>query len=111
MIILRFHSRLFSHWVEPHIGFDKTFITKKFICFWTIKLFKNSDTSNIIQLIKQVIINEIEGAEFYKLAAEKEGISEEVKNEFLYLSKEEMKHIEWLKILFDKIKNDKEDEF
>lgn len=64
-----------------------------------------------IQLIKQAIINEIEGAEFYKLASEKEGISEEVKNEFLYLSKEELKHIEWLKVLFDKIKNSKEDEF
>ena len=64
-----------------------------------------------IQLLKQAIINEVEGAEFYKLASEKEGISEDVKNEFLYLSKEEIKHIEWLKILFEKIKNDKEDEF
>lgn len=64
-----------------------------------------------IQLIKQAIINEIEGAEFYKLAAEKEGVPEEVKNEFLHLSEEELKHIEWLKALFDKIKNDKEDEF
>lgn len=64
-----------------------------------------------LQLLKQAIINEVEGAEFYKLAAEKEGISEAVKNEFLILSKEEVNHIEWLKILFDKIKNDKEDEF
>ena len=64
-----------------------------------------------IQLIKQAIINEVEGAEFYKLAAGKEGISEEVKKEFFHLADEEIKHIEWLKILFDKVKNEKEDEF
>lgn len=64
-----------------------------------------------LQVLKQAIINEVEGAEFYKLAASKEGISEEVKNEFLYLAEEEIKHIEWLKTLFEKVKDDKEDEF
>jgi rubrerythrin len=64
-----------------------------------------------LQLLKQAIINEVEGAEFYKLAASKKDISEEVKNEFLYLAEEEVKHIEWLKTLFEKLKDDKEDEF
>ncbi|WP_291576774.1 ferritin family protein [Clostridium sp. UBA4548] len=64
-----------------------------------------------LQILKQAIINEVEGAEFYKLAAAKEGIAEEVKNEFLSLAEEEVKHITWLKTLFEKIKDDKEDDF
>ena len=64
-----------------------------------------------LQLLKQAIINEIEGSEFYKLASEKNGISEEVKEAFIDLHNEEIKHIDWLKNLFDKIKNDKEDDF
>jgi len=64
-----------------------------------------------LKILKQAIINEVEGAEFYKLAASKEGISEEVKKEFLSLAEEEVKHIVWLKTLFEKIKDDKEDDF
>lgn len=64
-----------------------------------------------IKILKQAIINEVEGAEFYKLASEKKDIPEEVKNQFLYLAQEELKHIDWLKNLFEKIKDDKEDEF
>lgn len=64
-----------------------------------------------LQLLKQAIINEVEGAEFYGLAAEKHDLDEDVKKAFLDFKSEEMKHINWLKNLFEKIKDDKEDEF
>jgi rubrerythrin len=55
-------------------------------------------------IIKQAIINEIEGYEFYNMAAIKAS-SEEVKNAFLELAEEEMQHVIWLKDLFKKVKD------
>src|SRR6056297_3088244 len=46
--------------------------------------------------IKTAIINEVEGYEFYKMAAENTG-NEETKNAFLELAQEEKVHIDWLK--------------
>ncbi len=56
-------------------------------------------------IIKKAIINEIEGYEFYSMAANNAN-SEEVKNAFLELAEEEMQHVVWLKDLFNKIKDD-----
>lgn len=55
--------------------------------------------------IKQAILNEIEGYEFYKMA-EKQADNEEAKESFSILASEEMNHAEYLKEFFDKIKDD-----
>lgn len=58
--------------------------------------------------IKQAILNEIEGYEFYKMA-EKQADGREAKESFSILASEEMKHAEYLKELFDKMKESDED--
>ena len=58
-----------------------------------------------LMIIKQAIINEIEGYEFYNMASNKAN-SVEVKNAFLELAEEEMQHVTWLKDLFNKVKDD-----
>jgi len=55
-----------------------------------------------IAYIKQAIIGEIEGYEFYKLAA-KQAKSQEVKDTYLYLADEERKHVIWLEDLLKQI--------
>lgn len=62
-----------------------------------------------LNVISQAIINEIEGYEFYRMAANQAGTGES-KAAFLELAEEELKHVEYLKALFNKIKNGKEDE-
>lgn len=57
-----------------------------------------------LMIIKQAIINEIEGYEFYNMASSKAS-SVEVKNAFLELAEEEMQHVTWLKDLFNKVKD------
>jgi rubrerythrin len=63
-----------------------------------------------LMIIKQAIINEIEGYEFYNMASSKAS-SMEVKNAFLELAEEEMQHVTWLKDLFNKVKDDNIDSF
>ncbi|MBU3142151.1 ferritin family protein [Clostridium sp. CF012] len=58
-----------------------------------------------LMIIKQAIINEIEGYEFYNMASSNSN-STEVKNAFLELAEEEMRHVVWLKDLFNKVKDD-----
>ncbi|TJX65171.1 rubrerythrin [Soehngenia saccharolytica] len=55
-----------------------------------------------IDIIKQGILNEVEGYEFYKLAA-KEIDGQNNKNSFLELANEELKHINYLKDLLKEI--------
>lgn len=60
-----------------------------------------------LTLIKQAIISEIEGYEFYKMAAQQaEG---EIKEAFLELADEELKHLDWLKTLFNASKSETDD--
>ena len=66
----------------------------------------NKDELNIIS---QAILNEVEGYEFYRMAANQAGTGES-KEAFLELANEELKHVEFLKALFDRIKNDKTDD-
>ncbi len=56
-----------------------------------------------LTLIKQAILNEIEGYEFYKMAANQTK-SPESKNALLALADEEFKHSTYLKELFNQIK-------
>ncbi|MCB2288421.1 ferritin family protein [Clostridium sp. CS001] len=63
-----------------------------------------------LMIIKQAIINEIEGYEFYNMASNKAN-SSEVKNAFLELAEEEMQHVNWLKDLFNKVKDNNIDNF
>lgn len=63
-----------------------------------------------IQQVKQAILSEVEGYEFYKLAMGQANNSE-VKAAFDNLAKEELKHVEWLNQLFEKLKDDEEDSF
>lgn len=63
-----------------------------------------------LDTIKQAILNEIEGYEFYNMAAVK-AHDEDTKQAFLNLAMEEMKHAEWLRDLFTKLQNDDQDSF
>lgn len=63
-----------------------------------------------IKVIKQAIISEIQGHEFYKMAA-KEAPSNEAKEAFLEIAEEEMKHIVWLNAIFNALKNDEIDAY
>lgn len=61
-----------------------------------------------LEVIAQAILNEVEGYEFYKIAAENGNLSN--REAFMELANEELKHIEYLRELFDKIKASKEDD-
>lgn len=61
-----------------------------------------------LDLIKTAIINETEGHEFYNMAAEKTE-KEDVKKAFKELSDEELLHVTWLKEIYSKFKDGKED--
>ncbi len=61
-----------------------------------------------LEVIKQAILNEVEGYEFYKMAAN--SASGDSKTALLELANEELKHVEYLKGLFEKIKDDKDDD-
>ena len=63
-----------------------------------------------LMVIKQAIINEIEGYEFYKMAANNSK-STGVKDAFLELAEDELQHVIWLKEMFNKIKDDKVADF
>ncbi len=63
-----------------------------------------------IQQVKQAILNEVEGYEFYKLAMS-QAKNEEVKKSFNNLAQEELKHVEWLNELFEKLKDNSADAF
>jgi len=63
-----------------------------------------------LNVIKQAILNEVEGYEFYNMAAKQAG-TEESKEAFQELANEELKHADYLRQLFDKIKNSSEDDF
>lgn len=57
-----------------------------------------------LNVIKQAIMNEVEGYEFYKMAANQAGEGGS-KDAFLELANEEKKHIEYLEALFAKLKD------
>ena len=61
-----------------------------------------------VEVFKQAILNEVEGYEFYKMAAYNSNDAE-VKKTFLNLANEELKHIEWLKDAFNKLSGNPED--
>lgn len=63
-----------------------------------------------LRIIKQAILNELEGYEFYKMAMV-HSESEEVKAAFKMLAEEEQDHIEWLNELFQRIKDEPTDNF
>lgn len=62
-----------------------------------------------IEIFKQAILNEVEGYEFYKMAAHNTD-EEEAKSAFLNLANEELKHIEWLRDAFKKLSGDPDDQ-
>lgn len=63
-----------------------------------------------LDIIKQAILNEIEGYEFYKMAAGQSG-SRESEEAFNDLANEELLHADYLRELFNKVKEGKEDDF
>jgi len=63
-----------------------------------------------IQQVKQAILNEVEGYEFYKLAMS-QAKNDEVKAAFNNLAEEELKHVEWLNELFENLKDEQSDAF
>lgn len=56
-----------------------------------------------LEIIKQAIINEIEGFEFYRMAA-RQANNKETEEAFLALADEELLHSQYLKQLFNNIK-------
>lgn len=67
---------------------------------------KNSEIKNI----KQAIMKEVRAYEFYKMSARQAG-DPEISEAFTTLAEEEMKHVEWLHNLFNKIKEDALDDY
>lgn len=63
-----------------------------------------------LDYIKQAILNEIEGYEFYRMASQQTD-SAQAKEAFLELADEELKHADYLRALFDHIKGGKEDDY
>lgn len=63
---------------------------------------------NELKIIQTAIINELEGYEFYKMA-HAQAEDDAVKAAFLKLAEEERMHIEWLKEMFEKIKDSEND--
>ncbi len=63
-----------------------------------------------LDIIKQAILNEIEGYEFYRMAA-RQAESKESEEAFNELANEELKHAGYLRELFNQIKDGKEDDF
>lgn len=64
---------------------------------------------NELAVIKQAIQNEIEGYEFYKMAANQSGGGGS-KEALMELANEELKHVEFLKALYTKIKDGTDDD-
>lgn len=62
-----------------------------------------------LDVISQAILNEIEGYEFYKMAANQVGQGDN-KDAFMELANEELKHVKYLENLMDGLKDSKEDE-
>ena len=58
-----------------------------------------------LEIIKQAILNEVEGYRFYKLYAEKV-TSPEVRDAFLKVAEEELEHIQYLKQLMNGSRED-----
>ncbi|NMA86570.1 MAG: ferritin family protein [Tissierellia bacterium] len=61
-----------------------------------------------LNIISQAILNEVEGYEFYKMAASQAG-NKESQEAFMTLANEELKHVEYLEVLFNKIKSEDDD--
>lgn len=62
-----------------------------------------------LDIISQAILNEIEGYEFYRMAANQVG-SGDSKDAFMELAKEELLHVKYLQELMEKIKDGESDE-
>lgn len=62
-----------------------------------------------LDIISQAILNEIEGYEFYKMAANQVGQGDS-QAAFMELANEELKHVKYLEELMGKIKDSEEDE-
>lgn len=62
-----------------------------------------------LTVIKQAIINEIEGYEFYRLAAQQTE-ADESKKAFETLAEEEFMHVEWLKKICSNLNSNTEDD-
>ena len=63
-----------------------------------------------VNIIRQAILNETEGYDFYMLAA-RQVDDPEAAEAFKQLAREEMKHIDWLKELHDKLEAGNPEEF
>lgn len=63
-----------------------------------------------LQLIRQAIINEVEGYEFYKLASQ-QAKNSDVQEAFNTLAEEERKHVEWLTLFMTHTQDDEQDLF
>jgi rubrerythrin len=60
-----------------------------------------------LTIIRQAIVKELEGYEFYKMVSESAKNSLETKEAFLQLANEEMKHVNWLKDMYVKVERGK----
>ncbi|MDO5026547.1 MAG: ferritin family protein [Tissierellia bacterium] len=58
--------------------------------------------SEEVKALRQAMLNEVEGAQFYKLSADKFGNSS-TRDIFLHLAEEEEKHYDYLKYLSEKL--------
>ncbi|MDD2426535.1 MAG: ferritin family protein [Eubacteriales bacterium] len=63
-----------------------------------------------LEILQQGMLNEVEGATFYRMAAE-QAEDEEIKENFLELAEEEDSHYSYLKSMFKVITDDKKIDF
>lgn len=59
-----------------------------------------------LTIIRQAIVKEVEGYEFYKMVSERDNNTKETKEAFLELAEEEHKHVQYLKNMYEFIKSD-----
>lgn len=64
-----------------------------------------------LTIISQAIVKEIEGYEFYKMVAERDNNTKEIKEAFLEMAEEEFKHVRWLEKMYALVKSDKGEDF
>jgi rubrerythrin len=60
-----------------------------------------------LTIIRQAIVKELEGYEFYKMVSERPGNDLETKEVFKQLANEELKHVDYLKEMFVRVSSGK----
>ncbi len=64
-----------------------------------------------LTIIRQAIVKEIEGYEFYRMVSERKNNTKEITEAFLELAEEEKKHVKWLENMYELVKSGDSESF